>query len=93
MTTENIPFNKLELSPLNVRKTRSKTTIESFAASIEAHGILQNLRVHPTEEGMYGVVDGGNRLAALQLLLKRKKIAADYPVPCEICSTIAARVG
>ncbi len=84
MTTENIPLNKLELSPLNVRKTRSKATIESYAASIEAHGILQNFRVHPSESGLYGVVIGGTRLAALKLLLKRKKIAADYPVPCEI---------
>jgi ParB family chromosome partitioning protein len=84
MTTENIPLNTLELSPLNVRKTRSKTTIESYAASIEAHGILQNFLVHPSEGGMYGVVIGGTRLAALKLLLKRKKIAADYPVPCEI---------
>ena len=74
----------LELSPLNVRKTRNKATIESFAASILTHGILQNFRVHTQEGGKYGVVIGGTRLAALNLLLKQKKIAADYPVPCEV---------
>ena len=48
------------------------------------HGILQNFRVHTQEEGKYGVVIGGTRLAALNLLLKHKKITADYPVPCEV---------
>jgi ParB family transcriptional regulator, chromosome partitioning protein len=84
VTIENIPLRMLELSSLNARKTRSKATIESYAASILTHGILQNFRVHTQEEGKYGVVIGGTRLAALNLLLKRKKITADYPVPCEV---------
>lgn len=84
MTIENIALRHLVLSPLNVRKTRAKETIESYAASILAVGILQNFRVHTQPEGLYGVVIGGTRLAALQLLLKQKKITEDYPVPCEV---------
>ena len=71
---QNIALRFLELSPLNVRKTRSKEHVEQMAASILANGVLQNLRVHTQEGGGYGVVIGGTRLAALQLLLKQKKI-------------------
>ena len=81
---QNIPLRFLELSPLNVRKTRSKETIAAYAASILVHGILQNFRVHTQENGGFGVMIGGTRLAALQLLLKQKKITEDYPVPCDV---------
>jgi ParB family transcriptional regulator, chromosome partitioning protein len=84
MTIQDIPLNQLEHSPLNARKTRSKDRIEQFAASIEAHGILQNLHAAKGENGKFQVAIGGTRLAALHLLLKRKKIAANYPVPCEV---------
>lgn len=70
MPIQDIPLSQLELSPLNVRKTRSKEAIERMAASIEAHGLLQNLRVHPNGKEKFGVVVGGTRLAAMQLLLK-----------------------
>ena len=83
-TIQMIRLDHLELSPLNVRKVRSKEAIERMAASIEAHGILQNFRVHTREEGKYGVVIGGTRLAALNLLLKRKKITTDFLVPCDV---------
>jgi ParB family chromosome partitioning protein len=53
-----------------------------LAASIAAHGLLQNLQVRPANGGSYEVVAGGRRLAALKLLAKQKQIAADYPVPC-----------
>lgn len=81
---QNIPLSRLVLSDLNVRKIRDKVTIEDFAASIEQHGIIQNLRVHPVEDDKFGVVVGGTRLAALNLLLKAKKIAPDYLVPCDV---------
>src|ERR1700722_18959837 len=84
MTTQDIPLSQLEHSPLNARKFRNKARIAQFAASIEAHGILENLTVHPTESGNFGVVIGGTRLDALTLLLKRKKIAPDYLVPCQV---------
>lgn len=81
---QNISLRHLVLSPLNVRKTRTKENIEQMAASILSQGLLQNLRVHTQEEGSYGVVIGGTRLAALQLLLKQKKITEDYQVPCDV---------
>jgi ParB family chromosome partitioning protein len=84
MTIQDIPLSQLEHSPLNVRKARNKDRVAQFAASIEAHGILQNFRVHPAEGGKFGVVIGGTRLDALRLLLKHKKIAADYLVPCDV---------
>lgn len=84
MTIQDIPLSQLEHSSLNARKTRDKARTVQFAASIEAHGVLENLTAHPTEGGKFGVVIGGTRLDALNLLLKQKKIPADYPVPCQI---------
>jgi hypothetical protein len=43
-----IPLNKLKKSPKNARKTpHSEASIEAYAASIAAKGILQNLVVEP----------------------------------------------
>jgi ParB family chromosome partitioning protein len=84
MTMQTIPLTQLIPSPLNVRKTGVKDGIPALAASIAAHGLLQNLSVRPASgEGLFEVVAGGRRLAALQLLAKQKQIAADYPVPCD----------
>jgi ParB-like nuclease domain len=82
MTTQTIALSQLVPSPDNVRKT--KTGIEGLAANIEALGLLQNLQVRPANGKGFEVVAGGRRLAALQLLAKRKKIAPDHPVMCEI---------
>jgi ParB family transcriptional regulator, chromosome partitioning protein len=81
MNIQLIPLTQLVPSPLNVRKT--KTGIEGLAASIAAHGLLQNLQVRPTGEE-FEVVAGGRRLDALKLLAKQKKIAPDHAVPCEV---------
>jgi ParB family transcriptional regulator, chromosome partitioning protein len=62
MNIEMIPLNKLVPSPANVRKTGALTGIEELAASIAAHGLLQNLQVRPGEKGKYEVVAGGRRL-------------------------------
>jgi len=82
MTMQTIPLTQLVPSPANVRKTGTKDGIDALAASIAAHGLLQNLQVRAAEGGQYEVVAGGRRLAALRLLAKQKQIAADYPVPC-----------
>jgi len=39
----------------------------------------------------YEVVAGGRRLAALQLLAKKKRIASDHPVPCLLVADALAR--
>jgi ParB family chromosome partitioning protein len=82
MTTQTIPLSQLVPSPDNVRKT--KTGIEGLAVSIAALGLLQNLQVQPANGKNFEVVAGGRRLDALNLLAKQKKIASDFPVPCEV---------
>jgi hypothetical protein len=68
----------------NVRKTGVKTGIDELAASIAAHGLLQNLQVRPVPDGKYQVVAGARRLAALKLLAKRKEVAKDVEIGCNV---------
>lgn len=79
---EFIPLNKLSASQLNVRKKDRKADIEMLAASILAHGLLQNLNVVSKDQGRFDVVAGGRRLAALKLLASRGAVARDFAVPC-----------
>jgi ParB family chromosome partitioning protein len=86
-TTTTIPLNKLIVSADNVRKTGGGIGIDELAASISAHGVLQNLIVRFPEDdakGRYEVIAGGRRLAALHMLAKSKKIAKTFPVPCVV---------
>jgi ParB family chromosome partitioning protein len=81
-----IPLNKLKKSPRDARKTpHGEETVETYAASIAAKGILQNLVVEPeldadgSPTGFYFVTIGeGRRLA--QMLRAKRKIA-----PSRIC--------
>ncbi len=83
-STITIPLNKLAVSPDNVRKTLSSDTIGELAASIQAHGLLQNLIVTPAKKGAYHVNAGGRRLRALQQLARDGLISDDHPVPCQV---------
>ncbi len=88
--TFTVPLNKLTLSPKNVRKTYSPAEIEEMAASIavKGRGLIQNLGV--TEQvdeagaptGSWEVVAGGRRFRGLALLVERKRLAANTPIPC-----------
>ena len=78
-----IPLSKLVHSSQNVRKTGGQS-IDDLAASIFAHGLLQNLTVTKGKGGKHEVVAGGRRHRALQKLAKEKKIDADYPVPVNV---------
>jgi ParB family chromosome partitioning protein len=84
MHIEMIPLNKLVPSSANVRKTDALNGIEELAASIAAHGLLQNLQVRPGEKGKFEVVAGGRRLAALQRLAKAKTIAKTEEIACQV---------
>lgn len=85
MTVTLIPLNKLAAWDGNVRKTSgADTTLAELAASIAAHGLINNLVVLPEKDGIHPVVAGGRRLAAHQLLVEEGKMAADHPVKCEI---------
>jgi ParB family chromosome partitioning protein len=79
-----IELSKLVASKANLRRTGKTERIEELAASISAHGLLQNLTVRPTADEKFEVIAGGRRLAALKLLAKRKQWAKDAPVPCQI---------
>lgn len=85
-----IPIHKLSVHESNVRRTDKRTDIEALAASIEAHGLLQNLTVVAREDGRYAVVAGGRRLAALKLLAKEGRLARDFAAPCTLVKEAAA---
>jgi len=85
MSIENIPLSQLVPSPRNVRKTGG-ASVEDLAASIHAHGLLQNLVVSADGKGKFLVEAGGRRLQAMQLLLKADKLPITYEVPCKVLS-------
>jgi ParB family chromosome partitioning protein len=84
MNIEMIPLSKLVPSPANVRKTGASIGVEELAASIKAHGLLQNLQVRPGSGGKFEVVAGGRRLAALKRLAKSKTIAKTEEIACHV---------
>ena len=75
---------------------RSRLGIEELAASIAAHGLLQNLTVKLVTPGedegraRYEVIAGGRRLAALKKLAAGKQITKSFPVPCLVRETTEA---
>lgn len=86
-----IPLSRLRPSSRNVRKSGG-TSIPELAASIARVGLLQNLTVVLSPDGEhYEVVAGRRRLAALKLLVKRRKLAKDHEVPCLVVPDAAAR--
>lgn len=76
----------LEPDPENVRRTPDAQGVEALAASIAAHGLLQNLvvRQKPRTKTRYLVTAGGRRLAALRQLVEAGTIPADHPVECQL---------
>ena len=80
-----IPLDRLDLSPANVRRTDpGEAAAAELRASIQAHGLLENLVVvpDPATDERFLVVAGGRRLAALRELAASGSIAPDAPIPC-----------
>ncbi|WP_395943298.1 ParB/RepB/Spo0J family partition protein [Brevundimonas sp.] len=82
-----VPLNRLKASPKNARKTpHSPASIEAFAASIKAKGVLQPpvVEIERDGEGVptgnYLVTIGEGRRQGLRLLAKRKAIKRTHPV-------------
>lgn len=82
-----VPLNRLKASPKNARKTpHSPATIEAFAASIKAKGVLQPPVVEIERDGEgaptgnYLVTIGEGRRQGLRLLAKRKTIKRTHSV-------------
>jgi ParB family chromosome partitioning protein len=88
--TIHVKLNCLHPAPENVRRTGAEEALDELAASIEAHGLLQNLNVRrevgprgaPT--GRYFVVAGGRRLAALRRLAEAGRIGRTARIPCRV---------
>ena len=87
---QGIPLNRLVLSQSNVRRVKNGVTIEDLANDIERRGLLQGLSVRPLldaegqDTGTFHVPAGGRRFRALEILVKRKRLAADAVVPCVV---------
>ena len=90
---EMIPLKALKPSEHNVRKTPATAEEDAeLEASIEAHGVRQNLQVLLSEPAdgadTYEVVAGGRRFAALLRIaqkggsIKGIRVDGEYPVPC-----------
>lgn len=87
MHIQHIPLTKLTLSKSNVRKSGAANGLDELAASIAAHGLLQNLSVRALSKQKFEVVAGGRRLAALKRLAKDKRLKKDAPIPCNVLDT------
>jgi ParB family chromosome partitioning protein len=93
----NVPLNRLYPAPENVRRTGAGAGLDELAASIQAHGLLQNLNVRrevgprgaPT--GRYFVIAGGRRLLALQRLAQAGRIGRTARIPCRVVEDDQAR--
>jgi len=79
-----IPLCSLKRSKLNIRKTDRSADIAQLAASIASQGLLENLVVRPNGGETFEVIAGARRLAALKLLVRKKKVPHDHPVSCLI---------
>ena len=92
--TRLIPLNKLRVDERNMRSAsahpaRVQADAE-LAASIRAHGLLENLVVVPRGQTQFGVAAGARRLRALKALAAEKHLPKDHPVPCLIVDGAAA---
>ena len=86
-----IQLSMLRPSSRNVRRSGG-TSIPELAASIARVGLLHNLAVvQGADRERFDVVAGRRRLAALKLLVKRRKLAKDFDVPCLLVHDGAAR--
>ncbi|KUO51992.1 MAG: DNA-binding protein [Sphingomonadales bacterium BRH_c3] len=89
-SSRDIPFNQLVLSQKNVRRVKAGLSIEDLAEDIYRRTLLQSLNVRPVvdddgkETGQFEVPAGGRRYRALELLVRRKRMAKDQPVPCVV---------
>jgi len=88
--SRDIPFDRLFLSQSNVRRVKAGVSLEALADDIDRRTLLQSLNVRPErdatgkETGRYGVPAGGRRYRALELLVKRGRLAKNAPIPCVV---------
>ena len=68
-----IPLEMLAISDLNPRATVSEAHIETLADSIQRFGLIHNLAGLMDADGRVGIVAGGCRLRAIQMIAKRSE--------------------
>lgn len=85
-----IAVSRLAKSPLNARRTVTKSGIEELKASILAHGLMQNLVVTDAGDGSFRVIAGGRRLEAIHSLQAEAKLTPDFAVPCQVVTEAQA---
>ena len=83
-----IPLRNLEPSDRNARTAAAPAeAMRELEASLEAHGLLENLVVHAhDDEKTFHVVGGGRRLRALRTLVRkrRSRFRTTTPIPCRV---------
>jgi len=80
-TAVTLPLNQLVVDAMNMRQEHTNESVKDLAANIN-HGKLHvPILVRKVEGGKFGVIAGGRRLLALQLLAEAKDIEANHPVP------------
>ncbi len=83
-----IPLRNLEPSDRNARTAAAPAeAARELEASLEAHGLLENLVVRANADGKtFQVVGGGRRLSALRALAKkrRSRFRPATPIPCRV---------
>lgn len=84
-----IPLEMLTLSDLNPRKAVSEAHIASLADSIERFGLIHNLAGLMDEDGKVGIVAGGCRLRAIQLIVERSKNHPFATIPVKLAANAA----
>lgn len=90
--SRDIPFDKLILSQSNVRRVKAGVSTDDLADDIARRGLLHGLNVRPhldangDETDMFEVPAGGRRYRALEILVKRKRMAKNALVPCVVKS-------
>lgn len=91
-----LPLKALYLHERNARAKKSykPDSIRSLAECIAELGLWQNLVVIPDDEALSraGVVAGGRRLAALELLLSEGRITDEYLVDAKVASEFAEAI-
>ena len=83
-----IPLRDLQPSDRNARTTAAPAeAMRELEASLEAHGLLENLVVRAHDDGKtFHVVGGGRRLRALRTLAKKRqsRFRTTTPIPCRV---------
>src|SRR5437016_4872880 len=81
MELQHIAFERLHISPLNMRHAKRDPDVSDILPSVKARGILQPLLVRPNQDG-FEIVAGRRRyFAAKAVREERGEIA---PLPCAV---------